>query len=533
MSIRKFAVGAAFLLITLATVAGWSQVFPRIPGDANGDGFVGPDDLFLVHQNWGQGERSVQVLGLDGLETGARPIRMIRLQPASFLRGAAESERGSTIFERPVQNVAFSQPFFLSDSEITQAQWKAVMGDLPQALLDNPSGVGADHPVYGVSWEDCQEFINRLNDAHEGEGVYRLPSEAEWEYAARAGSNTRFHFGDSLDCADGWEDCAAGDLSGNRTDYVWYGANNSGGPGDPTYGAKPVDSRLPNAFGFHGLHGNVREWCQDWAYGDYTGAPLDGSPWVDAPSGLRIVRDGAWFSPIEECRSAARIGVAPDVRAIDIGFRIAFIPPVPATPTPTETATPSATETSTETPTPSETPTASETPTPSNTPEGPTATFTPTATETPTATFTETPAPTATNTEAEPTPTFTPTPTPSPTQGLEIVPPGIYSQFLGTWSGQSILNNTGAVSPFRCRIFVQGNQVRVEELSNPKIFVTTVLPMTVPEPDAISYNSVGLQIETLNLALNVPLNAVMGGYVKGNALTPPPLAYAITLDVKE
>jgi formylglycine-generating enzyme required for sulfatase activity len=469
-------------------------------GDANGDGFVGPEDLTAVRANWGQGEVRVQTAQIPDLKPGAKPIRLIRVEPSSFSIGAPATERGSTGFEQPVHEVTFSEEFYLSETEITQGQWKAVMGSLPAGIAGSGNGEGIDYPVYQVSWDDAQAFVAALNQAHSGPGEYRLPSEAQWEYCCRAGTTTRFHFGDSLECADGWDDCVAGNLPGNRTDYMWYGANNIGTPGDPSYGAKPVASKLPNAFGFHDMNGNLREWVQDWAYGSYVGAPADGSAWEDGASGFRVVRDGAWFGLVEECRSAFRGGLDPSYKGNDVGFRVAFIPPPRPTPTPTMTTVP------------------------------PTATSTPTmAASEPTSTPTSTP--TATMVAATATPTqAAATPTPSPTVG--IVPPGIVSSMLGTWTGTEIPVNTGVENPFTCRIYVQGNQVFVEDLTTPRLFITNPLPVTLENSESVSYSQVSLSgVESLALAYNAPIKAIIGGYTIGPVFGP--ILHSITLTQRQ
>jgi formylglycine-generating enzyme required for sulfatase activity len=388
--------------------AGFCQVMPELPGDANRDGFVGPQDLFTIHSNWGQGERRSQAVEIDGLPSSARPLKMVRVHATSYFMGAPATERGTTLFERPVHLIRFQNDFYMSETEITQAQWKAVMGELPASLPQSNSGVGDNYPVYFVSWEDCQDFIDLLNAQDTGEGEYALPSEAQWEFCCRAGLQTRFSFGDSLECPDGWEDCEVGPPPGLRTDYLWYGRNNSGNPGDSTWGSKPVAMKKPNRFGFYDLHGNIREWVQDWAYGDYIGAPGDGSAWEDFSTGLRIVRGGAWFSVFENCRSAYRVGVEPAVKASDIGFRVVYNPPAPPTPTPTNSPTITPTNLN---------PTATFTPT---------VTSTPVATNTPTATHTMAPqstaTPTATSVPSTSTPTPTPpVPTPTPTSGETTV----------------------------------------------------------------------------------------------------------------
>ncbi len=217
-------------------------------------------------------------------------IDLVRIPPGSFIMG---STRGLPL-EEPVHEVVISQVFFIGRYPVTQAQWLAVMGD-------NPSGFpeGGNYPVENLSWEDAVEFCRRLSGR--GEGQYRLPSEAEWEYVCRAGSTTEFHFGgeDLLD------------------DYAWHEGNS----GERTHA---VGLKLPNAWGLHDMMGNVWEWCQDVWHGDYTGAPGDGSAWMEdaATQPRRCLRGGAWNYDAMRCRSAYRSFEWKEFRADHIGIRV-------------------------------------------------------------------------------------------------------------------------------------------------------------------------------------------------------------------
>jgi len=193
--------------------------------------------------------------------------------------------------ERPVHQVSISQPFYLGRYAVTQAQWVAIMGHNPSQFR------GENHPVANVSWEDVQEFIKQLN-AREGGTWYRLPTEAEWEYAARAGSTTRYSFGDDESQLD---------------TYAWYAANAGGTP-------HPVGQLRPNAWGLYDMHGNVWEWVQDW-YATYLAAA------VTDPQGLRagasrVRRGGSWFGTARNCSSANRNFAQPSDRLDRVGFRL-------------------------------------------------------------------------------------------------------------------------------------------------------------------------------------------------------------------
>lgn len=241
-------------------------------------------------------------------------MAFVHVPAGSFPMGCGESDDQCLYDEKPRHLVTVSQPFYLGKFEVTQAQWAAVMGTRPGAFR------GDDLPVENVSWDDAQEFIRRLN-ALEGTDKYRLPTEAEWEYAARAGTMTKFSF----DAARAGE-------------YAWYWDDS----GNTTH---PVGEKLPNPLGLHDMHGNVWEWVRDW-YGDdeygrrlaaSPGNPLRGtnSPLKDEkgfsadPSGppegaFRVLRGGGWSNDLRYLRSAHRHGYPPGVRRANVGFRVAI-----------------------------------------------------------------------------------------------------------------------------------------------------------------------------------------------------------------
>ena len=197
--------------------------------------------------------------------------------------------------EKPVHQVTISRAFYLGTYEVTQGQWQAVMGS-----NSNPSVFKGDLnlPVENVSWDDVQAFIRKLND-REGGTRYRLPTEAEWEYAVRAGSTTAYSFGDD---------------AGRLGDYAWYAGN----AGTKTH---PVGQKRPNAWGLYDMHGNVWEWVQDW-YGAYVAAAVPDPPGPASGSG-RVIRGGGWGYYSGGCRSATRYGYnAPSDRGGSLGFRL-------------------------------------------------------------------------------------------------------------------------------------------------------------------------------------------------------------------
>jgi formylglycine-generating enzyme required for sulfatase activity len=194
--------------------------------------------------------------------------------------------------ERPVHKVCVRH-FFMGKYEVTQGQWKRVMGNNPSRFKK----CGDDCPVEQVSWKDAQKFIRKLNQM-EGTDKYRLPSEAEWEYACRAGSTTRFSFGDN---------------ESSLSEYAWY-SNNSG------QRTHPVGQKRPNAWGLYDMHGNVWEWCQDW-FGNYPYGDVNNPIGPSSGSG-RVLRGGSWGYGVKGLRSAFRLRVAPDGSEYDLGFRV-------------------------------------------------------------------------------------------------------------------------------------------------------------------------------------------------------------------
>jgi formylglycine-generating enzyme required for sulfatase activity len=214
---------------------------------------------------------------------------MVVIPAGRFLMGSPESEPGRFEDEGP-QRLVDVPRFAMGVYEVTQGQWQAVMGSNPSRF----GSCGMNCPVENVSWNDAQEFVRRLSQ-RTGHS-YRLPSEAEWEYAARAGTTTAYSWGDRFD--------------GNR-------ANN--GSRLVRVGNYPA-----NALGLHDMHGNVWEWVQDVWHDSFAGAPSDGSAWMSGgdPS-RRVLRGGSWVNSPQDLRSANRFWCAPVDRNCYTGFRIA------------------------------------------------------------------------------------------------------------------------------------------------------------------------------------------------------------------
>ena len=232
-------------------------------------------------------------------------MEFVWIEPGTFLMGRPDSDPWGEDPERPQHEVTISAGFWLGKYEITQGQWQAAMGTTPwqgwRAAHADP-----DHPAVAITWEDVQALAQRLSTAA-GEEVYRLPTEAEWEYACRAGTTTRWSFGDdrSFLYAYGW--------------YYWKYLDVR-----QPY-AQPVGELLPNPWGLYDMHGNVWEYVQDWY------APYAGEPQVDprgpATGSQRIFRGGAFTFFAEKTRSAYRGGHYPERRA-DLGARLLRTAPI-------------------------------------------------------------------------------------------------------------------------------------------------------------------------------------------------------------
>jgi formylglycine-generating enzyme required for sulfatase activity len=232
--------------------------------------------------------------------TNSIGMKLKLIQPGTFMMGSKDGE----FDEKPVHKVVITKPFYLGVYEVTQEQWEVVMRSSVRQQRDKAEpegplhGVGRDYPMYYVSWEEIQVFCRKLS-TKEG-AVYRLPSEAEWEYACRAGTETEYYWGNRMD-----------------GEYAWYKDNS----GDTSH---RVGTRKPNPWGFHDMSGNVWEWCGDRyseSYAKGTGidpqGPLEGM--------YRVYRGGSWFHKSETCRSANRFWHPSTSRKYVVGFRVVRI----------------------------------------------------------------------------------------------------------------------------------------------------------------------------------------------------------------
>jgi formylglycine-generating enzyme required for sulfatase activity len=232
----------------------------------------------------GIAHRYIQNLG------GGVKLQMVSIPAGTFLMGAPELEEGSSDYQRP-QHRASVSAFYMGKYPVTQAQYEAVMQSKPSYFQ------GGDRPVETVSWHDAIEFcqkLSQLTDRH-----YRLPSEAEWEYACRAGTMTAFYYGEIVDRA-------VANYRSEETTVV---------------GIYPA-----NAYGLYDMHGNILEWCADKYHGNYLDAPTDGSVWTNNANSAYVLRGGSWYSKPSYCRSAARMYYQPDYRCAYFGFRVVCVP---------------------------------------------------------------------------------------------------------------------------------------------------------------------------------------------------------------
>ena len=219
----------------------------------------------------------------------------LRLIPeGTFIRGEGSG----------AHSVTLSKPFYLGIYPVTQQQYKKVMGENPSYFQGiKVGGDSSNHPVEEVTWENAVEFCKKLSELPEEQKagrVYRLPTEAEWEYACRAGSKTAFGFGES---------------SKSLGDYAWFDGNSNGQ-------AHPVGEKKPNAWDLYDMLGNVWEWCSDW-YGEYP-KKAEVDPVGAKVGSYRVIRGGSWFNGAAFCRSAGRRGNDPSYCLNDYGFRVAL-----------------------------------------------------------------------------------------------------------------------------------------------------------------------------------------------------------------
>ncbi|MFO0011431.1 MAG: formylglycine-generating enzyme family protein [Planctomycetota bacterium] len=250
---------------------------------------------------------SIVALAQEAKEiTNSIGMKLVLIPKGTFQMGSPRGEERRENKEQQHQ-VTISNDYYLGVTEVTQGQYEKVMGTNPsyfqkRFIRESDSSM---YPVERVLWEDAVEFCKKLSDLPEEKKagrVYRLPTEAEWEYACRAGSTTAFHFGESPE---------------QLGDYAWY-FDNSG------YCTHPVALKKPNAWGLYDMHGNVWEWCSDW-YDEYPKGTVS-DPTGPKEGSSRVNRGGSWFYEAANCRSAFRLRGNPSFRSDYNGFRLALSP---------------------------------------------------------------------------------------------------------------------------------------------------------------------------------------------------------------
>ncbi len=247
----------------------------------------------------------------SNVQETAPGIEMVAIPGGTFEMGSPKNERQHHESESP-QHTVTVEPFFISKYPITQAQWRFVV-QLPQVnrkIESKPRFKGDNLPVETVSWYDAVEFCTRFSQ-YTGR-TYSLPTEAEWEYACRAGTTTPFHFGETI----------TGDLANYDARYTYADEPK----GEHRSKTMAVGQFSPNAFGLYDMHGNVWEWCADH-YSNYEGAPTDGSAWIEAEishndNRYRMLRGGSWDDYLKDCRSANREIDFPDIDIATFGLRV-------------------------------------------------------------------------------------------------------------------------------------------------------------------------------------------------------------------
>jgi len=225
----------------------------------------------------------------------------------SFLMGFSDDINLSGDRERPQHKVNISKPFYMGTTEVTQEQWNKVMGS-PIMPIESDEKIGPDLPVRNASWNDAMAFVEKLSK-QDPDHNYRLPTEAEWEYACRAGTTTRFFWGKDTNKRD-------------YKSYMWCNLNSEQ--------TQPVAKLKPNPWGLYDMNGNVMEWCSDW-FTKYT--PEEQTDPAGPQEGkYRVLRGGAYGNRFKYCRSATRIRLSPDKSQHGYGgcgFRVVAVPVIP------------------------------------------------------------------------------------------------------------------------------------------------------------------------------------------------------------
>ncbi len=286
------------ILVLVASAAGPRPVRPPV---GTGNLPVPPDWAKVSLRQRQMAHQAGVPVAIEVPLEGAQPLRLVYVAPGEFTMGATTFDSVRPHDELPPHRVRITRGFYLGIHEVTAGQWKAVMGK-------DPSDVGTDHtPVECVNWLDCQDFLERLNRRQRGTRVFRLPMEAEWEYACRAGTTTEYPWGNGIRGCARHANVADESAKEGIPGFVEYAR----GERDGSVQTAPVGSYEPNAWGLHDMIGNVQEWCQDYYSPTYySTSPADDPPGPRTGQN-RVSRGGCWASKPTSCRSAFRMGIPP------------------------------------------------------------------------------------------------------------------------------------------------------------------------------------------------------------------------------
>jgi formylglycine-generating enzyme required for sulfatase activity len=272
-------------------------------------------ELRTVRESWCVGVASVLLLivlfgpgplqASDTVIRNSRGMEFVLIPAGTFLMGSPPNEAHRDASER-LHRVTIGKPFHLLVTEVTLGHWRTVTGKKGIG----PEGAGEDVPVFRISWFDCMQFLEKLNAL--GDGFYRLPTEAEWEYACRAGGSDAYPWGREIDCSKA--------MFGNNSRGEDHCIGFSRAKGLKKDGPAPARAYPPNAWGLFDMSGNVWEWCQDW-YGEYPSSAVQ-DPVGPASGNAKVRRGGSWMGRGPACRSANRAHSHPGSRLTNTGFRV-------------------------------------------------------------------------------------------------------------------------------------------------------------------------------------------------------------------
>lgn len=268
-----------------------------LKNDVNGDGEVTIEDVMaLIEQclNGDQDEEDNHVFDVNGVSFKMKPVK-----PGTFTMGSPNTEMGRGTNEGPQHEVTISKEYWIAETQVTQELWEAVMGSNPSYFKGDPQ-----RPVEQVTWNDCQAFIAKLNELTGKK--FRLPTEAEWEFAAKGGT---------LSHGTMFPGCASPLQGGKPKEFIWYTSNSDGT-------THPVKQKKPNELGLYDMGGNVAEWVNDF-YSAYSSAPVT-DPTGPASGSFRVYRNGSYVDAVSNCRCCYRYPAQPTYKKTFIGLRLAL-----------------------------------------------------------------------------------------------------------------------------------------------------------------------------------------------------------------